>query len=678
MESPTPNVFEFGGFKLDRRRRVLADSGGRPLRITAKAFDTLVYFLEHPGVVIPRSVLLEAVWPKSVVEENNLSQAVAALRRILGAGFIHTVERQGYQFVADVRVVPDNGAESTTGAASDAAIEAHMPALGANADTTGKTSCDEVGRAQGFERAAPARRRHAPIAVGAVLGLVVAAAVLALFRTHLRGGPSPEASLEATTTDETRVSALGVPKVVVLPCDNLSPDPADAYLAAGLHIELLSRLANLSGLLVAARTSVLQYSAARPPIPHIAREFNAAAVVECSVRRAGDSILVTAQLVDPKTDAPLWSKSYPGDLSDLDELFGMQVGIAESIASSLGAVLLPAEQLRIEARPTRSPEAYALYLRALEVVGTGANTPNYLNLAIEADPEFALAYLRRADLRSLDAGFLPTLTGPLPFFDFGRFLEEARADANRALELDPRLGFGHAVLARVSTLEGDLPAAEQSYERALELAPNDAEILRRYAEFHIVTDRRGKALELIERAARVDPNNRDLAVLLAFAGETDAAGEVMRRTADADPTDPWAPLLLGSLELWRGNIPAARDHLRLAEHLLGPEPRGLLMQAPFYLVHGYGQAGLPDDAKRLLEQHAAKIRPEFVPRIAWVYAYLGVGDLERAAEWASKVAENGLPPWAGYERVFMLNLSDDPVLERPEFLNIRRRLGYRE
>jgi TolB-like protein/DNA-binding winged helix-turn-helix (wHTH) protein/tetratricopeptide (TPR) repeat protein len=656
MDSPTPNVFEFGGFRLDRRRRLLTDPAGQPVRATPKAFDTLVYFLEHPGVVIDRSVLLEAVWPKAVVEENNLSQAVAALRRVLGDGFIATVERQGYQFVADVRVVPGDGADAPTRVAPDAAIEARMPALHAGQ---------------------PGRQRMR-IAIGAVLGLIVVLVVVALFRADLLGVSTREA-VEATTASASSAStaALGVPKVVVLPCDNLSPDPADAYLAASLHIEILNRLANLSGLLVAARTSVLQYSAARPPIPEIARDFNAAAVMECSVRRAGDSILVTAQLVDPKTDAPLWSKSYPGDLSDLDELFGMQVGIAESIASSLGAELLPAEQIRLEAGPTRSPEAYAFYLKALEVVGTGA-TPNYLNLAIEADPEFALAYLRRADYRSLDAGWLPTLTGPLPWFDIDRYLALAREDANRALALDPRLGFAHAVLARVSTLDGGLRAAEQSYERALELAPNDAEILRRYAEFHLVTDRRGKALELIERAARVDPNNRDLAVLLAFAGEIDAAGEVMRRTANADPTDPWAPLLLSGLELWRGDIPAARDHLRLAERLLGPEPRGLLMQASFYLVHGYGQAGLPGDAKRLFEQHAAKAPPEFVPRIAWVYAYLGVGDLERAKEWASKVAENGLPPWAGYERVFMLNLGDDPVLERPEFLEIRRRLGYRE
>jgi TolB-like protein/DNA-binding winged helix-turn-helix (wHTH) protein len=634
MDSPTPNAFEFGDFRLDRRRRLLADADGRPIRITAKAFDTLVYFLEHPGVVIDRSALLEAVWPKSIVEENNLSQAVAALRRVLGTGFIATVERQGYQFVADVRAIADV-----------------------------RVVADEAGR----------RPR---IAIGAVLGLLV---VVALLTAYLRERPVPQVAVEATTAGETASNAnaasTGVPKVVVLPCDNLSPDPNDAYLAAGLHIEILNRLANLSGLLVAARTSVLQYSAARPPVRQIASELNAAAVMECSVRRAGDSILVTAQLVDPATDAPLWSKSYPGDLSNVDGLFAMQVGIAESIASSLGAKLLPAEQLRLEQRPTRSPEAYALYLKALEVAGTGVNPYEYLDRAVAADPEFAWAFARRADFRTVDAGFLPTLTGPFQHFSFDRFLELAREDANRALAIDPRLGLAHAVLARASTLEGNASAAQQSYERALELTPNDAEILRSYAEFQIVAGRAVEALELIERAERVDPNNLRVSELLALGGERDAAGEAARRAAERDPTNPLARLYLGYLEILRGDIPAARDHLRLAEQLLGAQPRGMLRAAQLYLAYGYGRVGLTGDAQRLVEQHPADA---WVPRIAWVYGYLGAGDLERAHEWASRVAENGLLPAINWERAFMLNLLDDPVLEQPEFLALRRQLGYRE
>jgi serine/threonine-protein kinase len=641
MDSPTPAVFEFSGFRLDRRRRLLTDSAGRPIRVTAKAFDTLVYFLEHPGVVVDRSALLEAVWPKQVVEENNLSQAVAALRRILGAGFIVTVERQGYQFVADVHTLSHDALPADVGVARQ-------------------------------------RRGYFRIAAGAVVALLIVAAV----GTYLRERQAPPTAAETATAAGTPANAnadpVGVPKVVVLPCDNLSPDPADAYLAAGLHIEILNRLANLSGLLVAARTSVLQYATARPPIRQIAREFNAAAVMECSVRRAGDSILVTAQLIDPQVDAALWSKSYPGDLSDVDQLFAMQVGIAESIASSLGAQLLPAEQLRLEQRPTRSPEAYALYLKALELVGTGLSSGPYLDRAIEVDSEFALAFARRADFQTLNAAYLPTLTGPLPGFSFDRYVERGREDANRALAIDSRLALAHVALARSSLLERETGAAQQHCERALDLAPNDAEILRRCAEFLIGAGHVGPALELIERAARVDPNNIDLGLLLAFAGEDEAADEVAHRVAERDPTNPMVWLYLGFLEIGDGDVATARDHLRLAEQLLGTQPRGLMLAAPLHLAYGYGRVGLTDEARRLVERFAAEAEAPLVPRIAWVYGYLGAGDLERAHEWAAKVAENGLPPTINWERAFMQNLLEDAVLDRPEFLELRRRLGYRD
>jgi TolB-like protein/DNA-binding winged helix-turn-helix (wHTH) protein len=105
VDAPGLDGLEFGGFRLDRRRRRLIDPNGTPLRVTAKAFDTLVYFLEHPGRVIDRSTLLDALWPDTIVEENNLSQAIAALRRVLGPGFIVTITGRGYQFVADVHDV---------------------------------------------------------------------------------------------------------------------------------------------------------------------------------------------------------------------------------------------------------------------------------------------------------------------------------------------------------------------------------------------------------------------------------------------------------------------------------------------------------------------------------------------------------------------------------------------
>jgi hypothetical protein len=103
-----------------------------------------------------------------------------------------------------------------------------------------------------------------------------------------------------------------------------------------------------------------------------------------------------------------------------------------------------------------------------------------------------------------------------------------------------------------------------------------------------------------------------------------------------------------------------------------------MLAAPLHLAYGYGRVELTDEARRLVERFAAESEAPLVPRIAWVYGYLGAGDLERAHEWASKVAENGLPPTINWERAFMQNLLEDAVLDRPDFLELRRRLGYRE
>ena len=157
-------------------------------------------------------------------------------------------------------------------------------------------------------------------------------------------------------------TAVGVipNSVAVLLCYNLSPDPNDAYIAASIHDEILNQLVKIRALSVIAKTSVMQYADAPPPISQIAEELNVGAVMECSVRYAGSAILVTAQLIDPETNSHLWSDTYPGDLSDLSTIFAMQADIAMNIANAVGAEFSLEEQERIEAIPTDSPAAYEL------------------------------------------------------------------------------------------------------------------------------------------------------------------------------------------------------------------------------------------------------------------------------------------------------------------------------
>jgi TolB-like protein/DNA-binding SARP family transcriptional activator len=184
----------------------------------------------------------------------------------------------------------------------------------------------------------------------------VALAALVLTVPFWRGSDETLPSLPAMPDDQR-------PSVALLPFDNLSPDPDDAYFAAGVHEEILTHLARIAALKVISRTSVLEYKDRDRNLREIADELGVNNILEGTVRRDRDRLRITVQLIDARTDEHLWGESYDGDLSDI---FAVQSDVARSVAERLEASLAPDELARIDARPTQSPEAYAFYLRALE------------------------------------------------------------------------------------------------------------------------------------------------------------------------------------------------------------------------------------------------------------------------------------------------------------------------
>ncbi len=312
--------------------------------------------------------------------------------------------------------------------------------------------------------------------------------------------PSIAAELTPAIAEELQREVLPN-SVAVLLCANLSPDPNDAYIAASIHDEILNQLVKIRALNVIARTSVLQYADAPPPISQIAAELNVGAVMECTVRYAGDAILVTAQLIDPETNSHLWSETYPGDLSDLSAVFAMQADIAINIANAIGAEFSLEEQESIEKMLTRSPAAYALYLQGLS---TPESFPSYLDQAIALDPQFALAYAHRAILNTFNLVGVGYGLAPDEALELERRVYE---DAERALAIDPTLGLAHAALAAVHQANWRGTAAEQAFQRSVELSPNDVDVLVQYAEFKRARGERDEAIRLHRRALELDPNS---------------------------------------------------------------------------------------------------------------------------------------------------------------------------
>jgi len=657
VNAPGADRFEFGEFVLDRRRRQLRRVDGDPVAVHAKAFDTLVYFLEHPGQVVDRSTLLEALWPDTIVEENNLSQAVAALRRVLGEGYILTVPRRGYQFAADVRELAQSEAPPPTDHVSGDA-----DAQPASADP-------------------PRPTRSMRYALAALSGVAIGVFAFAVYgpdvtdATRQGAGAGPAAPPAAV-----RAGDISPPKVAVLPCENLSPDPRDAWFASGIHEEILNQLTKLSGVRVIARTSVRQYAGSRLAISQIARELDAAAVMECSVRFAGTKIRVTAQLVDPATDAHIWSHAYPGDLGDLGGVFAMQADIATSIARALDAELEDAETRRLQGTPTESPEAYVAFLKSSE--GSSAERLAHLDRAIEIDPDFGPAYAARGLIRLGRAWEAETPGGQA--LDFATELQLAIADADRALSIDADLGLAHVVAAaRHLTPVVDRPRLQAALDRALALSPNHVPVLHLIAGGYLGTLRVAEARALLRRIVQLDPYAglnpamREIGEFLFLAGDPAGSVDLERRYIEREPTAASRHHVVAFHEALRGRTAEARQALQVAERLLDASGDTGVYRLGYMVTYTYYRLGQPADARRAFDRFVAPARDDELVPMMWVLAYLGIGEVDRAYEWAATMEARPRVPWPTPELWLVLNPMDDPDLDSPRFLELRRKLGYR-
>ena len=333
---------------------------------------------------------------------------------------------------------------------------------------------------------------------------------------------------------------LAVPEasVAVLPFENLSPDPANAYLAGGLQDEVITQLSKIGGLKVISRTSTMQYGSKPANLRQIAKELGVAAILEGSVEKVGDQIHVNVQLIRAATDAHLWADSYTRELIDL---LSAQSEIAQRIAAELNTKLTAEEKARIEEKTTKNPEAYALYLKGTEVLRRPAVSAarmeegqHYFEQAIALDPNFALAHARLGLLHSRIAAF---------FDPSAVHKQNGRAEAEEALRLQPQLSEGHVALGfffgRVSR---EYETALKEYEMARQGAPNDPYILYGIANVQMRRGQYRAAIASFERATSLDPMNwllfDNLGNAYGAVGMLAAAERAKRRAMELASGDP--------------------------------------------------------------------------------------------------------------------------------------------
>jgi TolB-like protein/Tfp pilus assembly protein PilF len=477
---------------------------------------------------------------------------------------------------------------------------------------------------QGIERtqvadtmpAVPGQKKRVWIYV-VIVGAAISVALFFLGR-YTAGSGTPRQSEAAT------VSAKSI---AVLPFDNLSRDPDNAFFAEGVQDEILTRLAKVADLKVIARTSTQKFKSAPENLPDIAKQLGVANILEGSVQKSKDQVRVNVQLINALTSTHLWAEIYDRKLTDI---FTVESDIAKTIADTLKAKLTGSEMKMMTMTPTENPEAYQLYLQGRffwnkRTAADLRKSIDCFNQAIAKDPNYALAYAGLAQTWTI----LSAHNGGAPVDCY----PQADAAAKKALSLDNTLSDAFAALA--STKENyhfDFAGAKQEYERAIELNPNDATAHHWFgAGVLAATGEQARELAELKRALELDPLSliirTNLGVAYLHNGRIDDAIAHFRKAIELDGTFHYAYRSYGlALEL-QGKIPEAISYYEKAATLTdAPIELGMLGRI-------YGIVGRKDEAQKILERLRQLRAQRYTAAYSLALVALGLGDKSESLHW---------------------------------------------
>jgi TolB-like protein/tetratricopeptide (TPR) repeat protein len=502
-------VFEFAGFTLDLARGCLR-AGDQQIAVRPKSFDVLHYLLENPGRLVPKDELVKTVWPNTFVTDDALTHCVSEVREAIGDSdrrIITTVPRRGYLFAAPVSV---------------RATDAGSPAL------------PVIAR--------PSSQIHVEV-------------------------PSNLTSIDAVQS----LALPDKPSIAVLPFQNMSGDPDQDYFADGMVDEITTALSRFKSLFVIARNSSFAYKGKVVDIKRIGRELGVRYVLEGSVRKAGNRLRITTQLIDASTESHLWADRFDGTLEDI---FDLQDQVAVGVAVAVAPQVEWAEIERAKRKPTESLDAYDYYLRGMtNFQWTREDLNKALRLlygAIALDPDFASAHglaafcyvwrkanawttgLRekaeatRVARRAAELGRDDTVAlnhaGQALAYIAGD-LEGGDALIDRALALNPNLAAAWYSRGLVKSWLGESDVAIEHLAHAMRLNPLDPMMFGMQFGVglaHLLAGRNDEASSWAQKALRAQPNFlpalRVLAASTALAGRLEAAQNAIARVRQIDPT----------------------------------------------------------------------------------------------------------------------------------------------
>ena len=427
-----------------------------------------------------------------------------------------------------------------------------------------------------------------------------------------------------------RPATLDMLRVAVLPFKSISPDPNDEYFADGLTEELITRISLVKGLEVIARTSVMGFKRKDKKVSEIGRELKAGTLLEGSVRKDGNRIRVSAQMINANTEGHMWGQNYDRNLEDI---FAVQSEIAEHMAEALKVKILPREGERLSRARTASMEAYASYLKGIRIVESATREDldraevNF-ERAIALDGDFAEAYAGLA--------YVYATRGIVGDYTAAEAYEKGHSVAAKALALDDALAEAHEAMGAIYSLGLKLKEAMTEHEKALELNPNF--VVGRYMHaYALMYDGRiDEAILEFKKAEELDPigaaRNGGLSIAYLAMGDEENAFKVAKRFVEIEPDDMNAIGVLGYLCLKRGENEEALRHFRLLSEKEGEGGKG-------YLGYGLARVGERGEAKKMLDRLVERSKSSYVAPTIVAMIYAGMRDKEKALEWLDKAAQ---------------------------------------
>jgi TolB-like protein/DNA-binding winged helix-turn-helix (wHTH) protein len=634
MNGSEKHSYRFKSFLLNVSERRLLDAD-KPVYLTPKSFDTLVYLLEHAGHLVEKEELLQSVWAESFVEEGNLARTVHDLRKALGQDkngnkFIETIPTKGYRFVADVTKVNDAAEDADKQPAKISVSETSVKAL----PTTWL----------GF--------RAKPLLLGLAACIILVAAFGSYFLLFKR----------------TSATGDGRKSIAVIPFVNATNDANLDYLVDGITDNVINQLSRLSGLKVIAGHSVFLYKGKEIDLKKVADELGAQALVTGDIKQVENQLIINVTLVDPNDGSQIWGKQYVKNSLDL---IATQNEISQAVAKSLRVNVTDADKRILAEHPTENAEAYQLYLKGRFF---GQNqTPDGLtqsielySQAIDKDPRFALAYSEMG-MRYVNLGI---------YFKPPRdVMPKARAYAEKALELDNTLSDPHIVLGLVALLyDWDWDKAKEELANGSVVNLKSMETFSCTAHVLQITGRASDVDDTMRRALDDDPISIALTTELGcnsyYARRYDESINEYREALLLGPNNFMAVYGLARTLNYKGQYQEAIDEIEKAKTFMPMLPPIAVAERSYSL----GKMGKREDAEAGLKILVEQSRHIFVDPFFIATVYLSLDDREQTFAWLEKAyqARSSLMP------SLVNDAKWDGLRNDPRFQNLMPRIGATE